>query len=80
MKRQKFNVARLVKDMGGASAVANLLGTPRTAPYRWIRHRYVSSRMLEALKWHHPDLKIDEYFEDYDNDDNDDNEHNPNLH
>jgi len=36
--------------------------------------------MLEALKWHHPDLKIDEYFEDYDNDDNDDNEHNPNLH
>jgi len=78
MKKQIFNVARLVADMGGASAVASMLGTPRTAPYRWIRHRYVSSRMLEALKWHNPQLKIDDYFEEIN--DNDDNNHNRNLH
>lgn len=56
--------------MGGASAVAALLGTPRTAPYRWIRHRYISSRMLEELKWHHPNLNFDDYFEDAYDDDN----------
>jgi hypothetical protein len=72
MKKKIFNVARLVADMGGAATISALIGTPRTAPYRWIRHRYISSRMLEALKFHYPHLNFDDYFEeDYGNDEQD---------
>ncbi len=59
----KLNIQKIVDDFGGASAVADIVGTPRTAPYGWIRRHYISSRVFEALKNHNPQMKLDSYFE-----------------
>ena len=58
-----LNVARLVKDCGGAAAVAEICGVWRTAPYSWIKRRYISSRIVERLKAYDPNLDIDGYFD-----------------
>jgi len=59
----RLNIQRIIDDFGGASKVANLVGTVRTAPYGWVKRQYVSSRVLEQLKSINPALKIDKYFE-----------------
>tara|TARA_R110002020_G_scaffold304079_1_gene519848 strand:- start:36 stop:308 length:273 start_codon:yes stop_codon:yes gene_type:complete len=60
----EFDVARLVRDFGGAASVAKICSVWRTAPYAWIKRRYISSRNLEKLKNYEPDLELDGYFND----------------
>lgn len=64
----RLNLAQLVNDLGGAAAVARMTGVVRTAPYGWIRRRYVSSQILERIKAEHPDLDLDAYFDEAMND------------
>ena len=66
----KLNIQRLIDDLGGASAVAQIAGVVRTAPYGWINRAYVSSVCLERIKSQKPELDLDLYFEedDYDQD------------
>ncbi len=66
----KLNIQRLIDDLGGASAVAQIAGVVRTAPYGWINRAYVSSVVLERIKSQKPELDLDLYFEegDYDQD------------
>jgi hypothetical protein len=66
----KLNIQRLIDDLGGASAVAQIAGVVRTAPYGWINREYVSSVVLERIKSQKPELDLDLYFEedDYDQD------------
>lgn len=58
----ELDISQLVRDLGGASAVAQSIGVPRQAPYRWIKNKYVSSRVLEKIKTLHPEFNIDKYF------------------
>ena len=66
----QLNIQRLIDDLGGASAVAQIAGVVRTAPYGWINRAYVSSVVLERIKSQKPELDLDLYFEedDYDQD------------
>lgn len=64
-----LNVARLINDLGGAAKVAAIAGVARTAPYGWIRRRYVSSQVLERIKEAAPHLSLDAYFEEETNGD-----------
>lgn len=58
----RLDVERLVKDLGGPSAVAAMTGKPRTAPYRWMKTRYVNSQVLERIKNARPEMNLDDYF------------------
>jgi len=58
----ELNIEQIVRDLGGASAVAQSIGVPRQAPYRWIKNKYVSSRVLEKIKTSNPNFNIDQYF------------------
>ena len=60
----KFNAKRFIKDIGGVKVVAEALNKPRTAPYRMINTRYMTSWHFEKLKDVNPDVCIDDYFED----------------
>lgn len=60
----RFNVAQLVADLGGAANAAKVVGTSRTAPYRWMKQGMVSTRVLASVKQQMPWLSIDRYFED----------------
>lgn len=64
-----LNVARLIADLGGAARVAEIAGVARTAPYGWIRRRYVSSQVFERIKEAAPNLNLDAYFEEETNGD-----------
>lgn len=64
----KLNIQRLIDDLGGASAVAQIAGVVRTAPYGWINREYVSSVVLERIKSQKPELDLDLYFEEDDYD------------
>lgn len=57
-----FDIRGLVRDLGGAAAVARSLGVSRTTPYRWMRTGYLSSVMMERLKDAHPSVSFDRYF------------------
>jgi hypothetical protein len=59
----RLNLTRLIADLGGAAEVAQLCGVVRTAPYGWVKRRYVSSQVLERLKTAKPDFNLDPYFE-----------------
>jgi len=61
MSKKQFDVARLVSDMGGAVVVAEITGKPRTAPYRWIAQGHISTRIIEMLKTHDPEIDINNY-------------------
>ena len=63
----RLNLAALIRDCGGASATAKIAGVVRTAPYSWMKRRYISSRVLERIKEARPDLDINIYFDDEDN-------------
>jgi len=64
----RLNIKQLVRDLGGAAAVAQAIGVARTTPYRWIAHDYVSSRSLGAIKAAYPSVSIDAYFGEGEND------------
>lgn len=59
----RLNVSALIADLGGAAAVARVVGTARTAPYSWAKRGYVGSPVLEKIKAAHPDIDLDHYFE-----------------
>lgn len=61
--KMNLNISRLINDLGGAAAVAKALNKHRTAPYGWIQRKKISSDILEQIKKHYPEVKIDEYFE-----------------
>lgn len=63
-----FNAARLVKDCGGVSSVAEVLGHHRTYPYRSMRTGYFGTPTLAKLLEHYPDININDYFEEQLND------------
>ena len=58
-----FNIAKLIEDCGGASALAASLGVARTTPYRWLQQGMISSRMLVRIKESQPTINIDDYIE-----------------
>lgn len=66
----RLNIEALICDCGGASATAKIAGVVRTAPYSWIKRRYVSSRVLERIKEARPDLDFNNYFNDEDQHEN----------
>lgn len=71
MARARFNVTRLVNDLGGPAVFAELVGKHRTAPYRWMRHNLISQEILEVVKSRYPQLDLDWYF------DREESEHDP---
>lgn len=56
-----IDIRKLVEDQGGARAVAEAIGVPRTAPYRWGRTRNVTLRTLERVLSAFPHVRIDKY-------------------
>ena len=61
---RKFNVRRMVEDLGGTIQAARVAETYRTAPYRWIRNESVSLKTLEKIKSNSPvSIDMDSYFE-----------------
>lgn len=61
----RFQVSKMVEDLGGAAAIAKATGMSRTTPYGWIERNYVSSRALEKIKAAFPEIDIDTYFEEH---------------
>lgn len=61
--KHKLNIAKLVRDLGGATKTAQLCSVVRTAPYGWISRGFISSVVLEKIKTAKPKMKIDLYFE-----------------
>ena len=60
----KFNSKKFIEDAGGVRKIAEVLRKPRTAPYRMINTRYMTSWHFEKIKEVNPDICIDDYFED----------------
>ena len=58
----ELDIEQIVRAMGGATAIASRIGVPRQAPYRWIKNKYVSSKILEKIKNTDPNFNIDHYF------------------
>lgn len=63
MMHHNFQAHKLVSDLGGVREIASSLGVPRTAPYRWMANRAISSRVLARLKDAYPDLDLNQYFQ-----------------
>ena len=64
-----FNAKKLIEDFGGVRKVAEVLGKYRTAPYRMMQTRYMTTWHFEQLKKAQPSINLDNYFEDKHNDD-----------
>lgn len=64
----KFNLAKLVSDLGGAREVAEKIGVGRTVPYGWLRRDYIGSTHLLLIKKSNPTLDLNIYFERGNND------------
>jgi|GEM_PF-1890590 len=58
----RFDVAKLVADLGGPAYLARVIGVSRTTPYRWINRSYLSSPVMERIKDAFPTLNLDPYF------------------
>lgn len=58
----RLNIEALIADLGGASTVAKMTGVVRTAPYGWIKRRYISSSVLEKIMAANPNLDLNHYF------------------
>jgi hypothetical protein len=61
MSERIIDLKRLIDDQGGARAVAEAIGVPRTAPYRWGRTRNVTLRTLERVLSAFPHVCIEKY-------------------
>jgi len=57
----RFDIQRMVCDLGGASAVASSLGITRTIPYAWVRRGMISSTYLARLKEVNKRLNLNKY-------------------
>lgn len=57
----RFDIRRLITDLGGAANVASTLRITRTIPYQWIDRDYISSTYLAKIKEAHPALDLDNY-------------------
>lgn len=57
-----LDLERLIRDLGGARAVAAKIGVGRTVPYGWLRRGSVSSLQLAKIKRSWPEIAIDHYF------------------
>tara|TARA_B100000131_G_scaffold298776_1_gene318562 strand:- start:387 stop:605 length:219 start_codon:yes stop_codon:yes gene_type:complete len=64
---KKLNIKRLIKDVGGARKVAEIVGVQRTAPYGWVRQGHIRSTFLEKITTANPTLNINKYFEERQN-------------
>jgi hypothetical protein len=58
---RKIDLAQLITDQGGARAVAEAIGVPRTAPYRWCRTGNVTLKTLERMLSAFPHVRIEKY-------------------
>ena len=65
----QFNAKKLIEDFGGVRKVAEVLGKSRTAPYRMMQTRYMTTWHFEQLKQADPSINLDNYFKDNNNDD-----------
>lgn len=63
IEKRKFDVAALVRDVGGATKAARITGKNRTTPYRWIAQGHISSRLLELIKEAMPEIDMNKYFD-----------------
>ncbi len=52
---------RLIRDIGGYAEASRVTGKARTAPYRWVKQGYVSTKVICALKESAPHIDIDDY-------------------
>tara|TARA_B100000745_G_C19951203_1_gene321115 strand:+ start:240 stop:512 length:273 start_codon:yes stop_codon:yes gene_type:complete len=59
----KFNAKKFINDCGGPNQIAHMLEKSRTAPYRMMNTRYMTTLHFEQLKNASIHLKIDDYFE-----------------
>jgi hypothetical protein len=58
----KFDINKMLEDLGGCKALADELGVSRNVPNGWRRRNYVSSVYLSKIKCVRPELDINQYF------------------
>ena len=58
----KFDINKMLEDLGGCAALAEQLGVSRNVPNGWRRRNYVSSVYLSKIKRVQPVLDINQYF------------------
>ena len=58
----KFDIDKMVADLGGASNIAKGIGANRCVPYGWMRRASVSSLYLSQIKEVWPALDLNQYF------------------
>ena len=58
----KFDIDRMVADLGGSSTIAKNIGTNRCVPYGWMRRASISSLYLSQIKEVWPALDLNQYF------------------
>lgn len=62
----KFDIHRLVEDLGGPSRIAAIIGCSRSLPYRWLNSGSMTTasacRLLEARKEFGIDFDLSDYF------------------
>lgn len=59
----KFNAKKFINDCGGVNEVASRLSKSRTAPYRMMTTRYMTTWHFETLLDANPSVNINDYFE-----------------
>lgn len=59
----KFNIEKLINDLGGVTKVASAINKNRTAPYRWLKTGCVSTSTLCHIMAAFPNIDINIYFE-----------------
>ena len=58
----KFDINKMLEDLGGCAALAEQLGVSRNVPNGWRRRNYVSSVYLSKIKRVQRELDINQYF------------------
>jgi len=61
-RKMKFDINKMLEDLGGCAALAEQLGVSRNVPNGWRRRNYVSSVYLSKIKRVQPELDINQYF------------------
>lgn len=64
---RRLDIARIIRDLGGATEVSRRLDIPRSAPYRWLERGSLKVSVLDRLLTEWPELRLDDYVrEDWD--------------
>ena len=58
----KFDIERMVADLGGSSTIAKNINANRCVPYGWMRRACISSLYLSQIKEVWPELDLNQYF------------------